>query len=115
MVKILQIDRQKDDAKDLFDNIVKYNITPTISDFYEAELLSEAAGKAATTAVFHIAVDTGMNRIGLKCDDASVEEIKKIKELLNIEIEVFSVTLLLQICLIRHIQKCRQKNLIISF
>ena len=74
-----------------YDNIVKYNITPTISDFYEAELLSEAAGKAGTTSVFHIAVDTGMNRIGFKCDDASVEEIKKMKELPNIQIEgVFS-------------------------
>ena len=74
-----------------YDNIVKYNITPTISDFYEAELLSKAAEKAGVTAPLHIAVDTGMNRIGFKCDDASVEEIKKIKTLSNIEIEgVFS-------------------------
>lgn len=74
-----------------YDNIVKFKITPTISDFYEAELLSKAAVKAGATAPLHIAVDTGMNRIGFKCDDASVEEIKKIKELPNIRIEgVFS-------------------------
>ena len=74
-----------------YDNIVKFNITPTISDFYEAELLSKAAVKAGATAPLHIAVDTGMNRIGFKCDENSVEEIKKIKELPNIEIEgVFS-------------------------
>ena len=74
-----------------YDNIVKFNITPTISDFYEAELLSKAAVKAGVTAPLHIAVDTGMNRIGFKCDENSVEEIKKIKELPNIEIEgVFS-------------------------
>lgn len=74
-----------------YDNIVKYNITPTISDYYEAELLSKAAIKAGVTAPLHIAVDTGMNRIGFKCDEASVEEIKKIKTLPNIEIEgVFS-------------------------
>ena len=74
-----------------YDNIVKYKITPTISDFYEAELLSNAAVKAGVTAPLHIAVDTGMNRIGFKCDENSVEEIKKIKELPNIEIEgVFS-------------------------
>ena len=74
-----------------YDNIVKNNITPTISDFYEAELLSKAAVKAGVTAPLHIAVDTGMNRIGFKCDDCSVEEIKKIKTLPNIEIEgVFS-------------------------
>ncbi len=74
-----------------YDNIVKYKVTPTISDFYEAELLSKAAVKAGVTAPLHIAVDTGMNRIGFKCDENSVEEIKKIKELPNIEIEgVFS-------------------------
>lgn len=74
-----------------YDNIVKYNVTPTISDFYEAELLSKAAVKAGVTVPLHIAVDTGMNRIGFKCDDASIEEIKKIKKLPNIEIEgVFS-------------------------
>ena len=74
-----------------YDNIVRNNVTPTISDFYEAELLSKAAVKAGVTAPLHIAVDTGMNRIGFKCDKASVEEIKKIKTLPNIEIEgVFS-------------------------
>lgn len=74
-----------------YDNIVKYNVTPTISDFYEAELLSKAAVKAGVTVPLHIAVDTGMNRIGFKCDDSSIEEIKKIKKLPNIEIEgVFS-------------------------
>lgn len=70
-----------------YDNIVKFNITTTISDFYEAELLSKAAKKAGVTAPLHIAVDTGMNRIGFACNDASIEEIKKIKELPNIEIE----------------------------
>lgn len=74
-----------------YDNIVKYKITPTISDFYEAELLSKAAVKAGVTAPLHIAVDTGMNRIGFKCDEASIEEIKRIKELPDIEIEgIFS-------------------------
>lgn len=74
-----------------YDNIVKFNITTTISDFYEAELLSNAAVKAGITASLHIAVDTGMNRIGFACNDTSIEEIKKIKNLPNIEIEgVFS-------------------------
>lgn len=74
-----------------YDNIVKNNITPTISDVYEAELLSKSAVKAGVTAPLHIAVDTGMNRIGFKCDEASVEEIKRINQLPNIVIEgVFS-------------------------
>lgn len=74
-----------------YDNIVKYNITPTISDCFEAQLLAEAAEKANVIAPLHIAVDTGMSRIGFACDDASIEEIKKIKNFPNIRIEgIFS-------------------------
>ena len=74
-----------------YDNIVKYKITPTISDFYEAELLSKAAVKAGVTAPLHIAVDTGMNRIGFLVNAESVKEIKEINSLPNIKIEgVFS-------------------------
>ncbi len=74
-----------------YDNIVKYNITPTISDFYEAELLSKAAVKAGVTVPLHIAVDTGMNRIGFLINAESVKEIKEINSLPNIKIEgVFS-------------------------
>lgn len=74
-----------------YDNIVKFNITPTISDFYEAELLSEAAVKAGVTADFHIAVDTGMNRIGFALSPKSIESIKAINTLPNIKIEgIFS-------------------------
>ena len=74
-----------------YDNIVKFNITPTISDFYEAELLSKAAVKAGVTAPLHIAVDTGMNRIGFLVNAESVKEIKEINSLPNIKIEgVFS-------------------------
>ncbi len=74
-----------------YDNIVKYNITPTISDLYEAELLSKAAVKADVTAPLHIAVDTGMNRIGFPLNSESVNAIKDINYLPNIKIEgVFS-------------------------
>lgn len=74
-----------------YDNIVKYNITPTISDYYEAELLSKASVKAGVTSAMHIAVDTGMSRIGFACDAAAIEEIKKIQDLEGVKLEgVFS-------------------------
>ena len=74
-----------------YDNIVKYDITPTISDYTEAQLLSEAAVKKGVAAKFHIAVDTGMSRIGFSTSDSSVDEIKRITQLPNIELEgVFS-------------------------
>ncbi len=74
-----------------YDNIVKFNITPTISDFYEAELLSKAAVKAGIIVPLHIAVDTGMNRIGFPLNSESVKDIKAINDLSNIKIEgIFS-------------------------
>lgn len=70
---------------------VKYNLTVTVSDLTEATLLSQAAVKRGVNAKMHIAVDTGMSRIGFALNEASVEEIKKIKKLPNVEIEgVFS-------------------------
>lgn len=74
-----------------YDNVVKYGFTPTVSDLNEAMLLSQSAVKFGKTAALHIAVDTGMSRIGFADCDESVEEIKKICELPNISIEgVFS-------------------------
>ncbi len=74
-----------------YDNLIKYNITCTVSDFNEAKRLSDCAVKANTEAKLHIAVDTGMSRIGFLVNEKSVKEIKKINELPNISIEgVFS-------------------------
>ena len=74
-----------------YDNVVKYGFTPTVSDLNEATLLSQSAVKFNKAAKLHIAVDTGMSRIGFADCDESVEEIKKICELPNVTIEgVFS-------------------------
>lgn len=74
-----------------YDKIIQYNITTTISDMTEAKLLSEAAGRKNVKAKMHIAVDTGMSRIGFDTSDSSLETIKEISLLPNVEIEgVFS-------------------------
>ncbi len=74
-----------------YDNVVKYDFTPTVSDLNEATLLSQSAVKFGKTAKLHIAVDTGMSRIGFADCDESVDEIKKICQLPNVTIEgVFS-------------------------
>lgn len=74
-----------------YDNLIKYDITCTVSDFNEAKRLSDCAVKANTEAKLHIAVDTGMSRIGFLVNEDSVKEIKKISELPNINIEgIFS-------------------------
>ncbi len=71
--------------------IVKYKLIPAICDVNEAELLRQAAENAGTTADFHIAVDTGMSRIGFDVSDKSVEEIEAIAQTPNIKLRgIFS-------------------------
>lgn len=70
-----------------FPMMVKYDISATMDDLSEAKLLSEAAVAAGKTAKVHIALDTGMTRIGLYCNDASIETVAAIKALPGIEVE----------------------------
>lgn len=74
-----------------YDVAVRYGATVTVSDFSEAKLLSDAAKKQGVTAKLHLAVDTGMSRIGFKVCDEAIKEIIEIGKLPAIEIEgVFS-------------------------
>ena len=70
-----------------FPMMVKYDITATMDDLTEAKLLSDAAIAAGKVAKVHIALDTGMTRIGFDLSDESVEAIKAIAALPNVEIE----------------------------
>lgn len=72
-------------------DVVNYDITATIYNFDDAQLLSEAAAAKGKTAKVHIAVDTGMGRIGLTPDEVGADIAKEISKLSNIYIEgVFS-------------------------
>ena len=71
----------------LYDHIVRYNITQTIFSFEQAKALSDVAGQLGKTGRLHIKLDTGMNRIGFKCNDDSVSEIVKISKLENLDME----------------------------
>ncbi|NLB35849.1 MAG: alanine racemase [Clostridiales bacterium] len=74
-----------------FNNIARHDITQTIYDFDSALKLSGAAADCGKTAKIHIAVDTGMTRIGFFDNEQSVDIIKKISQLPNINIEgIFS-------------------------
>ena len=70
-----------------YGELVQYELTQTVFRYEMAEKISEFAKLLGKTAKIHIKVDTGMSRIGFKDNEESVEIIKKIKELPNIEIE----------------------------
>ena len=74
-----------------YELMVEKQIRPTVFSLEDAVALSESAVKLGKKAFFHIAVDTGMSRIGFQADSESADICKKIAELPNIEAEgIFS-------------------------
>lgn len=74
-----------------FEELINNGFIPTVYSFSDAKRLSDTAVKLGKKVVIHIAVDTGMSRIGFADTQESVDVIKKISELPMVEIEgVFS-------------------------
>lgn len=71
----------------LLHNIIKYDIQQTVFTYDLALQLSQIAEKNNKVAKIHIAVDTGMRRIGFLPNEKSIEEVYKISKLPNIVIE----------------------------
>lgn len=69
------------------DEAIAYNVDVCMYNYDEARIFSAEAVKQNSRAVFHIAIDTGMERIGYKPDSASVAEIVKISKLPNVVLE----------------------------
>jgi alanine racemase len=71
--------------------LLRYDLTQTVFDLETAAVLSTAAGKAGKKLKIHIKADTGMSRLGILCDeesvDASVETIAAICALPYLEHE----------------------------
>ncbi|MGN1419519.1 MAG: alanine racemase [Acutalibacteraceae bacterium] len=67
--------------------IIENNITPTIFNLDEATQYSKTAVSLGRKAKLHIAVDTGMGRIGFKPTQESADIVKEIACLENLELE----------------------------
>lgn len=75
----------------LADNLLKYDIQQTVFSYSYAKELSTIAKKKHKKARIHIAIDTGMGRIGFMPSEESIKEVVEISKLPNLEIEgVFS-------------------------
>ena len=72
---------------DKFEAIVDEDIRPAISEFAAAKALSEVAVSKEKICSIHIAVDTGMSRIGFQVTEESADIIAQIAKLPNIMIE----------------------------
>ncbi|MBP5311814.1 MAG: alanine racemase [Clostridia bacterium] len=75
----------------MFEDAIANDVTLTVFDEANAKELDKAARKAGKPAEVHIAVDTGMHRIGFRPTDESVEAIRRISKLKNLRIKgIFS-------------------------
>lgn len=70
-----------------YEEMAENGIRPTIFTLEMAEKFALAAKKHSVCALVHVAVDTGMSRIGVDCDRDGVTLVKKISEQKDIQIE----------------------------
>ena len=70
-----------------YSSLIQYEIEPTVFCYEMAESLSKIAQALGKVAKIHIKLDTGMNRIGFKPTQESVEIVERISKLPNIKIE----------------------------
>ncbi|RKL62688.1 alanine racemase [Thermoanaerobacteraceae bacterium SP2] len=70
-----------------FDKIVEHDITQTVYNVSSAQKLSLEAKKQGKKAKIHIKLDTGMSRIGFQAEPSSIDEIKKLFSMENLEVE----------------------------
>ncbi len=71
---------------DAFEKAVLNELTLTVFDIKRAKALDACAAALHRRAKIHIAVDTGMSRIGLRPDESGAATIKEIMSLKNVEI-----------------------------
>ncbi len=72
---------------DTYDEIARWDLTPAVFTEEAAAGLDASAKKAGKKINIHLAVDTGMSRIGLPASDAGVEEGVKIASFENLAVE----------------------------
>lgn len=68
------------------ENLIKYNLTPTIFSLDTAEKLNLLAKWSGIVQPINIKIDTGMSRIGFPANESAIEPIKKISEMSNLKI-----------------------------
>lgn len=71
----------------LIDTLLRHDIEQTVFSLEYAKQLSMVAEKMHKNIKIHIAVDTGMGRIGFLPNRRSIEEVKKISKLPNVDIK----------------------------
>ena len=70
-----------------YEDLLRYDIRTAMFQYEKAKKLSDLALKQGKKAVVHLALDTGMSRIGMKADREHAKEAASIAALEGIEVE----------------------------
>ena len=70
-----------------YGDLVEYDITQTIDSYAQALALEKEAARQNRKAKAHLAVDTGMTRIGFQVTEHDADEAAKLADLPHIELE----------------------------
>ena len=70
-----------------FEELIQAKVRLAVSDLTFAQALNEAAGRCKMKALVHLALDTGMTRIGFRYTKECLDEIEKISRLPDLSIE----------------------------
>lgn len=74
-------------AKEQYPQLMQYDLSQTVFEYDMAKAISKLAVAMNKVGKIHIAVETGMNRIGFYDDEQSIDVIQKISELPMIAME----------------------------
>lgn len=73
--------------EDQYEEMLQYEIRPTVYMEELAKQISEAAQRAGRLVHCHVKIDTGMGRIGFPADQEGVEAIQRIAQMPNLKVE----------------------------
>jgi alanine racemase len=68
----------------LFANAIRYRVTPVLFNKEDADIMNDVASKISMPANYYLAVDSGMSRIGIPCDEMGLETAQYILSKENI-------------------------------
>lgn len=73
--------------EEYYEELAKNEVRMAVCDYETACKFNHAAAVCGKKALIHLAADTGMTRIGFKDSEESLEEIRRIYKLENVQIE----------------------------
>ena len=86
-------------------DVIRYDISQTVFTWEDALAIASVAHNKGKKAKVHVKIDTGMGRLGFKCDRETLDIICRLAHLPGIEVEGSTLISQQQMRLIKHLPK----------